>query len=228
METLTPLSDAPKVMDVIKPSFMQRINTQIPCIDTEKALGIMSLLIVAVSSMITVNMKCMKDYRKYHMIGGILSVLLVAVVWNKFDATKAIMTSLGFAAIMLLHFAFCAKKSIVIPVAEKVEAPQPAPKSDVPPKQAAKEEKFTNYYEYESTEPIAAMPEDEVQSLCGHLKSKDTMEEIVTSADFSELVNAEQACSFAKHQYVPLAPITAKSTNEVVGNEENDIHDAEL
>jgi hypothetical protein len=50
--------------------------------------------------------------------------------------------------------------------------------------------------------PISSVSDAEMESLCGHLKdNKKSPSDIVSSSDFSELVNAEQACDFAQHQF---------------------------
>jgi hypothetical protein len=62
----------------------------------------------------------------------------------------------------------------------------------------------------ESDGPISGVSDDEVRSLCIHLKERDknATKEILTSANFSELSNANEACTFASHQYsIPLAKV---------------------
>ena len=50
--------------------------------------------------------------------------------------------------------------------------------------------------------PVSGVSDAEMQSLCNFMKKdKNAPKEIVTSAEFSELINTEQACKFAKHQY---------------------------
>ena len=50
--------------------------------------------------------------------------------------------------------------------------------------------------------PISGVSDAEMESLCQHIKKdKNATEEIVTSAGFSELLNVEQNCQFAKHQF---------------------------
>jgi len=55
--------------------------------------------------------------------------------------------------------------------------------------------------------PISSVSDAEMESLCQHIKKdKKSAEEVVTSPDFSEFINAEQNCSFAKHQFKYDAP----------------------
>ena len=54
----------------------------------------------------------------------------------------------------------------------------------------------------EGCDVVAGVSDAEVESLCMHLKKdKNATDEIITSSQFSELLNTTQACDFAKHQY---------------------------
>jgi hypothetical protein len=68
-------------------------------------------------------------------------------------------------------------------------------------------------------EPVAGIADDDMRSLCAHIKPRKSVDEIITSSDFSELVNAEQACAFAKHQYVDM-PVMPRGTGKAAPNEE--------
>lgn len=50
--------------------------------------------------------------------------------------------------------------------------------------------------------PISGVSDAEMESLCMHLKKdKNATDEILTSSNFSELLNTTQNCQFASHQY---------------------------
>ena len=50
--------------------------------------------------------------------------------------------------------------------------------------------------------PVSGVSDAEMESLCMHLKKdKNATNEIISESMFSELVNTEAACLFAKHQY---------------------------
>lgn len=50
--------------------------------------------------------------------------------------------------------------------------------------------------------PISGVPDEEIQSLCMHLKKDKNATDIIDSpAMFSELINSNEACNFAAHQY---------------------------
>jgi hypothetical protein len=67
---------------------------------------------------------------------------------------------------------------------------------------------------------VVGISDDDMRSLCAHIKKdKNAVEEIITSSDFSELLNTEQACEFAKHQYIDLEPIP-RGTGKAVPHEE--------
>lgn len=69
------------------------------------------------------------------------------------------------------------------------------------------------------TDPVSDISNAEVESLCMHLKKdKDATEEIMTSSEFSELLNADKACEFAKHQYAMNFP-KVECEKDVKGNE---------
>lgn len=49
---------------------------------------------------------------------------------------------------------------------------------------------------------VSDVPNAEIESLCTHLKKdKNAMDEILTGSSFSELIDADKQCKFAKHQY---------------------------
>lgn len=68
-------------------------------------------------------------------------------------------------------------------------------------------------------EPVGGIADDDMRSLCAHIKPRKSVDEIITSSDFSELVNAEQACAFAKHQYVDM-PAMPRGTGKAEPNSE--------
>lgn len=100
----------------------------------------------------------------------------------------------------------------------KLRLPQP-----IVPEQPRMNEHTVKPQQIEQTnelEPVVGISDDDMRSLCAHIKKdKNATDEIVTSSDFSELLNAEQACDFAKHQYVDMQPMP-RGTGKAVPNED--------
>jgi len=69
--------------------------------------------------------------------------------------------------------------------------------------------------------PISGVSEAEVVSLCGHLKDKNATGDIITGANFSELVNTQESCDFARHQYdMDFPSVKCASATDISGNDE--------
>lgn len=172
--------------------------------------GILSVCIVILSTFFTPKAPyfTLKSHR--HNLVGVIALTIVLFIAYKFNPVIAIGFSVVYAIAMILHKMWRKRQHKIYLTAANPEKAggsihKGAEIGELPTEEIPQR--------YTSDEPIMGVSESDMQSLCAHLHQvdKNAVDEIVTSADFSELVNTEHACNFAKHQYVNLPPISRAS-----------------
>lgn len=146
-----------------------------------------------------------------HNLLGVIAIAIILFIAYKYDAAIAIGVAIIYSIAVIVHKFYSRK-------------PKKQVKLEEPPKMIPQTPRDVIPQVYGQDEPIRGVSESDMQSLCAHLHDmKRSPDDIITSADFSELVNTEQACEFAKHQYVNLPPVSrsytgiAQGINEAAG-----------
>lgn len=172
--------------------------------------GILSVCIVILSTFFTPKAPYFTLKSHHHNLVGVIALTIVLFIAYKFNPVIAIGFSVVYAIAMILHKMWRKRQHkvyLTAAIPEKVGGSihKGAEIGELPTEEIPQR--------YTPDEPIMGVSESDMQSLCAHLHQvdKNAVDEIVTSADFSELVNTEHACNFAKHQYENLPPISRAS-----------------
>lgn len=238
----TPLSDFPPVQDVVQKSVVdgtadtrsdvstmdfegetQNVSSRKWNLQSAKDLinshkrmlfGILSVCIIILSTFFTPKAPYFTLKSHKHNLVGVVALAIVLFIAYKFDPVIAIGFSVVYAIAMILHKMWRKKQhKVYIDSPDKTSTAihRGAEIGELPTEEIPQR--------YTPDEPITGVSESDMQSLCAHLHQvdKNAVDEIVTSADFSELVNTEHACNFAKHQYVNLPPISRASNGIAEG-----------
>lgn len=188
-------------------SWRSRFGKQLKYFDKDMLLGILSVCIIILSTFFTPKAPyfTLKSHR--HNLVGVIALAIVLAIAYKFNPMIAIGFAIVYAVAMILHKMWRKRH-------HKVYVTVSEPEKATGPIHTGAEVQVDEVPQiYTPDEPIMGVSESDMQSLCAHLhqKDKNATDEIVTSADFSELVNTEHACNFAKHQYENLPPISRAS-----------------
>jgi hypothetical protein len=197
-------------------SWRDQLKKQLKYFNKDVVLGILSVCIIILSTFFTPKAPyfTLKSHR--HNLVGVIALAIVLFIAYKFNPVIAIGFSVVYAIAMILHKMWRKRQhKVIISSANPEKAKGPinrgAEIGELPTEEIPQR--------YTPDEPITCVSESDMQSLCAHLHQidKNATDEIVTSADFSELVNTEHACNFAKHQYVNLPPVSRASNGIAEG-----------
>ena len=146
------------------------------------------VIMIYVSRMSTEMPQFMINMLNYTLFKFLIIFATLYVVLN-YEPIVALVVSICVIAMIMYHNAYVSHSETMASImAEKHSIP------------------VFNYgncgKEFKNTDPTDAIRgvDSDLNSLCMHLQT-DSIPDVLTSSNFSEIVNTNQACTFAKHQY---------------------------
>ena len=213
-------------MEHITKGFDDLVNNNLR-IENKYVLGAVSLCLILYSFMAAPKLPEYIAKLFDHTLFKLLILFLILFITLKFDPSTSLIVAVGVSVIILTLNLMKHKENMAEVSDNNMKSipefvPSVCGTSKCP-------HDVANAYRGEHGEiigerdgPISGVSEDDVKSLCMHLETRDenATKEIMTPSNFSELVNAEQACNFASHQYnIPSVNVPCGDPKNVQGKE---------
>lgn len=141
-----------------------------------------------------------------NIIGDIAFMFLVLVIIQKLTPMEALIISLVLGISFYLIRKFMNVGNVVFNEKEGMSSIDDTTTPPTIPEFSVNgcDSKYVDIVPPSAEGTISGISENEMQSLCMHLKKVDinSPKEIINPPDFSEIISPNSACSYAKHQFI--------------------------